>query len=116
MADIQIHRAHHLGLKGARAAAEEMAGHLGSRFGLAGDWSGNVFHFQRPGVTGSLSIGEKAVDLTVTLGFLLKAMKGSIEQAALHEMDKLFAAKAPAKEKAFPAKPKKAAARPRKGG
>ena len=116
MPDIEIHRPHHLGMKEARAAAERMAETLGTKFGLTGDWAGNVLNFQRPGVSGSLSISDKAVDLSVSLGFLLKAMKGSIEQAVNHELDKLFAAKAPAKDKPAAVKPKKGPARPKKGG
>ena len=110
MPDIDIKRAHGLGLKAARAAADKMAEHLGRRFGLQGGWSGNVMNFERPGVTGSLAVDEKDVRLTVSLGFLLKAMRGSIEGAVHEELDKLFAAKAPA----APAKPKKAPERPKK--
>ena len=105
MPDIDIKRAHNLGLKAARSAADKMAEHLGKRFGLAGDWRGNVLDFHRPGVTGSLAVDEKDVRLTVNLGFLLKAMRGSIEGAVHEELDKLFAAR-----------PKRAAARPKKGG
>ena len=58
----------------------------------------------------------------MTLGFLLKAMKGSIEGAIRDELDRLFAAKAApkeaagAKEKPAAARSKKAPARPKKGG
>lgn len=109
MADIDIHLAHTLGLKGGRDAADRMAEHLGRRFGLKGDWEGNVLSFTRPGVTGTLAISDKALDLSVSLGFLLKAMKSSIESAVLEELDELFA-KAPA------ATPKKAPPRPKRGG
>lgn len=111
MADIEIKRAHGMGIKAARAAAEKMADQLGRKFDLKGDWSGNVLRFERPGVTGSLTVGEKDLSLSVALGFLLKAMKGSIESAVKHEMDKVLAA-APAKE---PPKAKKASPRPKKG-
>ena len=117
MADIEIHRAHHLGMKAARAAADQMAEHLGAKFGLAGEWSGDVLRFQRPGVTGSLAITDKDVDLSVSLGFLLKAMRGSIEAAVNHELDKLFAGPPPAHApKAAKPKPKKAAPRAKKAG
>ena len=105
MPDIDIKRAHNLGLKAARSAADKMAEHLGRKFGLQGDWKGNVLNFERPGVTGSLAVDDKDVRLTVSLGFLLKAMRGSIERAVHEELDKLFAAT-----------PKKAPARPKKGG
>jgi len=116
MPDIDIKRAHGLGLKAARAAADKMAEHLGRKFGLRGDWSGNVMNFERPGVTGSLAVDEKDLRLTVSLGFLLKAMRGSIEGAVNEELDKLFAGKPSPKAKEESPRPKKAAARPKKGG
>jgi putative polyhydroxyalkanoate system protein len=116
MHDIDVKRAHGLGLKAARAAADKMAEHLGRRFGLQGDWTGNVMNFERPGVTGSLAVDEKDVRLTVNLGFLLKAMRGSIEGAVNEELNKLFAAKSSPRAGGEPPKPKKAAARPKKGG
>jgi putative polyhydroxyalkanoate system protein len=129
MADIEIRRVHNLGLKAARTAADKMAEHLGKKFGLRGDWDGNVLRFERPGVNGALAITDKDLNLSVTLGFLLKAMKGSIDAAVNRELDELFA-KAPApaaKGSAATSKPapavvkpgagaKKAAPRPKKGG
>lgn len=90
MADIDISREHSLGLAGARAAAEKLAADLGQRFGLAGEWKGNDLEFRRPGVSGTLSVTETQVRLQVALGFMLRAMKGSIESAVHHEVDKLF--------------------------
>ena len=110
MADIEIHRAHNLGLKAARTAADRMAETLGRKFDLKGDWSGNVLRFERPGVSGSLSISDKDLSLTVALGFLLKAMKGSIQSAIEQELDKLFA-RARAEPAAPPAKPPPTAAK-----
>ncbi|MBZ0250228.1 MAG: polyhydroxyalkanoic acid system family protein [Burkholderiales bacterium] len=97
MADIDLKRIHHLGMKAARHAADEMAADLGRKFGLAGRWEGNVLHFDRPGVTGKLALTEKDLHLTVTLGFLLKALRGSIERAVHEELDSLFASKGTAK-------------------
>ena len=117
MADIELHRVHNLGLKDARTAAEKVADHLGRKFDLKGDWHGNVLKFERPGVSGSLAITDKDMNLSVSLGFLLKAMKGSIETAVRQELDQLFPAKpASAAPPPKPLKPKKAAPRPKKGG
>ena len=91
MADIDLKRVHHLGMKAARHAADEMATDLGRKFGLSGGWTGNTLHFDRPGVTGKLVISDKDLHLTVTLGFLLKALRGSIERAVHEELDTLFA-------------------------
>ena len=123
MADIEIKRVHNLGAKAARAAADKMAEHLGKKFGLAGEWRGNVLAFERPGVSGTLAVNDKDLALSVSLGFLLKAMKGSIEAAVRQEMDKLFAhATARPSPRASPEgerekpKAKRAAARPKKAG
>lgn len=123
MADIEIKRVHNLGMKAARAAADRMADHLGRKFDLKGDWEGNVLHFERPGVTGSLAISDKDLDLRVALGFLLKAMRGSIETAVRHELDKLFVEAPSSATRSTPRAPaapkpksKKAAARPKKAG
>lgn len=114
MADIDVKRAHALGLEGARAAAEKMADGLGRRFDLKGKWVGDTLHFERPGVSGNLDVTAKEVRLAVTLGFLLKAMKGSIERAVHEELDKVIAEKPAAK--AGDAKAKKAPAPKKKGG
>src|SRR5204863_5049692 len=98
MSDIDLRRVHNLGLKAARVDADKMAEELGRKFDLRGEWTGNVLNFQRPGVSGSLAITDQDLRLSVSLGFLLKAMKGSIENAVVHQLDALFppaAAKAP---------------------
>ena len=115
MADIDITRVHGLGLAAARDAADRMADHLGRKFDLKGSWAGNVLSFERPGVSGTLRITDKDLHLAVALGFLLKAMKGSIEKAVVHELDTLFAQKAAASPSPG-ATPKKAPPPRKKGG
>ena len=97
MADITLNRAHHLGLKGARAAADKMAAKLGEKFGLSGDWEGDTLHFDRPGVTGKLTVTATDMDLEVSLGFLLKMMKAPIENAIHEQLDGVLDAAKPAK-------------------
>ena len=109
MADIDITREHALGLAGARKAAETMIGHLGKRFGLAGDWEGDTLHFERPGVTGALTVTARNLHLTVALGFLLKAMRPSIERAVEGELDQLLARTGAATAKKASKTPKKGA-------
>ena len=96
MADIEIRRAHGMNPRDARAVADRMADKLGRKFGLKGDWDGDTMRFQGTGVTGTLTVSPKDLHIAATLGFLLKAMKGSIEQAVKNELDQLLAA-APAK-------------------
>jgi putative polyhydroxyalkanoate system protein len=113
MPDIALNRKHELGLKGAKVAADKMAEKLGEKFDLAGTWKGNVLNFSRPGVNGTLAISEAEMTLEVTLGFLLKAMKGPIEKAVNEQLDKvLMEAKPAPKVSAKDAKPAVAAKKP----
>jgi putative polyhydroxyalkanoate system protein len=90
MADIDITRAHTLGLEGARAAARSMQAELQRKFGLTAAWKGDTLHFERPGLSGTFTVGAQSVHLSVTLGFMLKAMKASIESSVRHELDSVF--------------------------
>ena len=104
MADIDIRRTHHMAHASAKKAADTIADHLGRKFGLRGDWEGDTLNFQGTGVTGSLHVGPEELRITATLGFLLKAMKGSIESAVKRELDEILA-KAPKSEPKAAAKP-----------
>jgi putative polyhydroxyalkanoate system protein len=122
VADIDIRRAHNMAHAAAKAAADRIADSLGRKFGLKGEWDGDVLRFQGTGVTGTLTVGPKELHVAATLGFLLKAMKGSIEQAVRRELDAILegspgrAGPAAAAEKAGPATKKKGSAPKKKGG
>jgi putative polyhydroxyalkanoate system protein len=88
-----------------------MAEKLGEKFDLKGTWSGNTMNFARPGVTGTLAVTDTDMKLDVSLGFMLKMMKGPIEQSVHEQLDKALkagatkaapapAAKTPAKKPA----------------
>jgi putative polyhydroxyalkanoate system protein len=106
MADISLTRKHQLGLKGAKTAADKMSARLNEKFDLISTWTGDTLHFQRSGVNGKMLVSATHMELEVTLGFLLKAMKGPIEKAVVENLDGALAsakpvettsAKAPAK-------------------
>jgi len=97
MADIRISRNHELGLQEAMVAADKMAQKLGEKFDLNGDWSGNRLNFHRPGVTGYLLVSEASVEMEVSLGFMLKMMRGPIENAVHEQLDQVLAKSKPAK-------------------
>ena len=111
MADISLTRAHQLGLKGAKAAADKMSVKLNEKFDLVCIWSGDTLNFQRSGVNGKMIVTETHMQLEVTLGFLLKAMKGPIEKSVAENLDialasaKAVVGKAPAKATAAAKKP-----------
>ena len=123
MADIEIHRDHGLGLPAARRAAEQMAADLGRKFDVRGSWQGDTLRFERPGVSGFVVLTDKDLRLSISLGFLLKAMKASIEKLIHEELDMLFvkpAARAPAAPRTSraprAATAKKASKRPKRAG
>jgi putative polyhydroxyalkanoate system protein len=108
MADISLTRKHQLGLKGAKTAADKMSVRLNEKFDLVCSWSGDTLHFQRSGVNGKMLVSETHMELEVTLGFLLKAMKGPIEKAVVENLDGALATAKPATTTASgktPAKP-----------
>ena len=90
MSDIDLRRTHGLSDAEARATADRLLERLGQEFGLQGHWAGDVLRFQRPGVQGHLTLGPGDLRLQVTLGFLVKAMRGRIEQAIVRELERLF--------------------------
>jgi putative polyhydroxyalkanoate system protein len=114
VADIEVRRGHHLGIDRARRAADRLVADLGRKYGLHGDWRGDVLHFERPGVSGFLALEDSALHLSISLGLVLKTMKHSIERAVLDEVDRLFPAPAAAAEEA--PKVKKAKGPPKKDG
>ena len=112
MADIHIHRSHHLGLAKARKTAWKWAEHVEEKFGMEctvieGE-SSDVVEFTRAGVDGKLVVSADAFELDAKLGFLLGAFRGTIETEIEGYLDELLApaAKKPA-AKAKPAAKKK---------
>ena len=85
MATIEISRAHALPKEEARAKAEELAKSMESKLGLAWKWVGDTVEFHAPsgsakGTKGVVRVLDTAVEVSVELPFLLKMMKGTIEE------------------------------------
>lgn len=79
MASIDIKHPHSLSPAQARHAVQEVADKLTERFGVESRWEGDILHFQRSGVDGRIALLPQQLHVTAQLGFLLGAMKGSIE-------------------------------------
>lgn len=112
MADIELHRTHHLGLRGARAAADKMAERLDEKFDLSSEWKGDTLLFSRAGVNGRLVVTDHDMTLDVTLGFMLKMMKGPIEKAIHEQLDSVLDSEPVAAKVAAKAAPKVGAKKP----
>ena len=101
MADIRIHRDHHLGLAQAREISQAWAAQVETKFAMAcrilqGETSDSV-EFSRAGVKGRLIVTADHFELHATLGFLLGAFKSRIEGEVERELDLLLASTKPAK-------------------
>ena len=108
MADIHIHREHHLGLKAARKIAFAWAEKAEKKLDLEcvyeeGDTE-DLLSFTRAGVKGTLVVDAQQFELRAQLGLLLGAFKDRIESEISDQIDALLAKK-PAKAAPKTAKP-----------
>ncbi|MET0549955.1 MAG: polyhydroxyalkanoic acid system family protein [Xanthomonas sp.] len=79
MSSIDIRHDHAKTPAQARKAIETAAKKLAERFDLESHWDGDALLFSRSGVDGRIELLPKQVHVTAELGFLLSAMKGTVE-------------------------------------
>ena len=91
MGTMSISKKHNLSHKKAKEAAQQVADDLQQRFDLAYAWRGDCIEFERPGLRGEMHVGKDEVRLDCQLGFLLTALKSSLEREVHKEFDKRFA-------------------------
>ncbi|MCC6198179.1 MAG: polyhydroxyalkanoic acid system family protein [Burkholderiales bacterium] len=89
MATISIARTHKLTQRKAKGVAEKIAKDLRKRFDLEYAWAGDRIEFERPGVSGTMSVGKDRIALDVSLGWLLTPLKPTIEREIEAQLDKL---------------------------
>ena len=89
MPTISITRKHGLPQKKAKTAAEKIAKELQKRFGLDYGWNGDKIEFERPGVSGTMSVGKDRITLHAELGWLLTPLKPKIEDEIVAQLDKI---------------------------
>jgi len=96
MADIHIHRDHHLGLAKARKTAWRWAEAAEEKFGMectvTEGKTSDIVEFKRAGVHGRLVVDATSFELTARLGLLLGAFRGRIEAEIEENVDALLAA------------------------
>lgn len=95
MATIDISRPHSLSKDDAKKKAEELAKSMQSKLGLEWKWVGDNVEFHAPsgtakGTKGVVRVLEKAVEVSVDLPFMLKMMKGTIEEKIREKLDALL--------------------------
>lgn len=94
MPTIAIKRHHTFDPTTAKVAAHKVVDDLSARYQLACIWQGDRVSFQRPGLSGSMHLGQNEVRLDVKLSLLMTPLKSSIEHAIHQELDRVFCDKA----------------------
>lgn len=94
MADIHIHRAHKLGLQGAREVAAQWSKKAQTKLDMVCAYApgedSDELQFSRPGVKGTLKVCGDHFELSAQLGFLLSAFKEQIEGEIAKNLDELL--------------------------
>lgn len=90
MPSIDIKRDHSRSLPDARKAVQRVADHIAEKFDVSCAWDGNTLNFKRSGVDGHIKLTAKQVHVTAELGFLLMAIRGSVEREIHRYLDDEF--------------------------
>lgn len=90
MAAIDISREHDKTIAEAKKSIEKVARHLADKFDVAYGWQGNTLAFERSGVNGEIAVSKGQVRVTAQLGFLLGALKGTVEREIAQYLDREF--------------------------
>jgi putative polyhydroxyalkanoate system protein len=80
VAKIDIHAHHELSHEEALTAADELSADLAKKFGIDYGWDEEVINFERPGVSGEITVLETEIRIQANLGFMLMMLKAPIEQ------------------------------------
>lgn len=95
MSDIHIERIHTLGLGRAREVARQWTDQAERDYGMACQYieggDSDVATFSRPGLEGSVAVTADSFKLQLSLGFLLAAFKGVIEEKLTRKLDEMLA-------------------------
>lgn len=92
MATIDIKRTHAVGKDKARAAAEQVAERLKDKIDATYRWDGDDLRFERSGAKGRIAVTATEVRIEIDLSFLLRPLKGRIEEKANQYLDEYLVA------------------------
>jgi len=87
MSDIKLARSHSLPIAKAKALVQKTADRLAAQYNLSSEWHGNTLRFHRTGVEGQMDVTHSEIRLDLTLGLLLKPLKGQIVDHIEHDLD-----------------------------
>ena len=95
MATIDITRAHTLPIDDAKKKAEELARSMAEKFGIQWKWDGDTIRFDAAsgaakGTKGEVAVSDKNVRVAIDLPFMLRVMKGTIEDKVNEKLSTLL--------------------------
>ena len=90
MPSIDISRPHSMTIAAAKKSVNRVAKHIAEKFEVDSAWQGDTLVFRRSGVDGQIEVQPKAIRVTVELGFLLMAIRGSVEKEIRRYLDEEF--------------------------
>lgn len=90
MSVIDVHAYHEMSKENAQHAADELAQDLARKFSIDYGWDEDAIHFDRPGVHGMITVGEKEIRIKAELGLLLIMLKGRIEEEVISYLREHF--------------------------
>ena len=90
MSTIDIHAFHKLSHEDALEAADELAADLAEKFSIDYGWEDEAIHFERPGVSGRIDVGETELRIRARLGLMLMLLKDPIEREIIRYLETHF--------------------------
>lgn len=90
MSQIDVHAHHSMSHESAQQAADDLAADLAQKFDIDYGWDGDVIHFERPGVHGTINVVNDEIRVQAYLGFLLVMLKSPIEQEIVRYLKEHF--------------------------
>ena len=90
MSHIDICAHHTMSKKDAQEAADELAGVLAEKFSIYYGWNEDAIHFERPGVHGTITVGNQEIRIKAELGILLLLLKSRIEEEVVRYLENHF--------------------------
>jgi len=98
MSDINLVRRHSLPIPEAKARVQKVADELAAEHDLSSEWAGNTIRFHRLGLHGEMQVTASKILLEVTLGFLLKPLRGTLVDHIDRKLDKVVPEPKPARK------------------
>jgi putative polyhydroxyalkanoate system protein len=90
MSHIDLRATHTMSHDAAKSAAEELASDLARKFEIEYEWEGDHIHFERPGASGSIMVGDRDIQITARLGFMLMFLRHRIEEEIVRYLSEHF--------------------------